>query len=231
MPIDHAGCVLHPRSFGSAVRLSGLCRARPKKLRPRYVRCSFENSRMAARQRSRKIGEITLIKEVADRDEIHRRWRTGGEVIADRRDLDTVQFGVEAERGEGVAFDLSRDHLACSGFRRSDADDARTRAEVENATARHRLRPVEDVAGRGRATGPMISPVGWQRSGPILVQLGKTPKTARWMGCVKSDFGKRGDRGDAHVRPDEPQRLWSGAPRASTAVDGNTVAHGHTEPS
>jgi hypothetical protein len=51
------------------------------------------------------------------------------------------------------------------------------------------------------------------------------------MGCVKSDFGKRGDRGDAHVRPDEPQRVWSGAPRASTAVDGNTVAHGHTEPS
>ena len=68
------------------------------------------------------IGEITLIKEVADRDEIHRRRRTGGEIIADRRDLDTVQFGVEAERGEGVAIDLSRDHLACSGFRRSDAD-------------------------------------------------------------------------------------------------------------
>src|ERR1700720_2383205 len=104
------------------------------------------------------IGEITLIKEVADRDEIHGRRRTGGEIIADRRDLDTVQFGVEVERGEGVAIDLSRDHLACSGFRRCDADDARTRAEVEHATARHRLRPVEDVAGQGRATGPMISP-------------------------------------------------------------------------
>ena len=77
----------------------------------------------------------------------------------------------------------------------------------------------------------MISPVGWRRSGPILVQLGKTPKTARWMGCVKSDFGKRGDRGDAHVRPDEPRRVWSGAPRASRAVIGNTVAHGHAGPS
>ena len=54
------------------------------------------------------IGEITLIKKVADRDEIHRRRRTGGEIIADRRDLDTVQCGVEAERGEGVAIDLGR---------------------------------------------------------------------------------------------------------------------------
>jgi hypothetical protein len=51
------------------------------------------------------------------------------------------------------------------------------------------------------------------------------------MGCVKSDFGKRGDRGDAHVRPDEPRRVWSGAPRASRAVIGNTVAHGHAGPS
>src|ERR1700730_13857720 len=77
----------------------------------------------------------------------------------------------------------------------------------------------------------MISPIGWRRSGPILVQLGKTPKTARWMGCVNSDFGKRGDRGDAHVRPDEPQRVWSGAPRARSAVIGNILAHGRAGPS
>jgi hypothetical protein len=34
--------------------------------------------------------------QVADPDEIHRRRRTGGEIIADRRDLDTVQFGRES---------------------------------------------------------------------------------------------------------------------------------------
>jgi hypothetical protein len=60
-------------------------------MRPVYDEHVYAGREATVEERCNPIGEITLIKEVADRDEIHQRRRTAGEIIADRRDLDTVQ--------------------------------------------------------------------------------------------------------------------------------------------
>src|SRR5262249_45379570 len=95
-------------------------------------------------------------------------------------------------------------------------------------TAPHRFWPVENVSGQGHTTGPMISPVGWRRLGFILMQRCKAAKTARRMGCVKSNFGKCRDRNEAQVRTDEPQRVWqpcTRAPRVMTGTHGRALRH------
>ena len=131
------------------------------------------------------FGEIALVEEVADRDEIDRRRRTGGEIVADHRDGDTVRCGVEADRGDSVAVDLGRDHLA-----RARPSPRRWRRGPSRRRGRGRGGRSPSPAGRGcGGRAPCRRPTGK----PSRAAAGRIrPRSARQAARGRSPDGRCG---------------------------------------
>jgi hypothetical protein len=145
--------------------------------------------------------KTAVVKEITDRDEIDlRRW-AGGEVGGDHGHGDAVHPGIEPGRRDGIGIYVGGNDRACPGLGRSDADDARPCAEVENTAASDGFRPVEYVAGKHRTAGPSIGPIGRRRR-PALT--GKAPQPASRMGRVEANLGNHGHRCDMEVLDDKP---------------------------
>ena len=157
-------------------------------------------SRAAHEERHDPLGEVLGVEEIADGDEVNRRWRAVEEVIARCDYRDAVGFGVEGECREAVRVDLACRDFAGACFGRGDCDDAGACAEVEDALAADGVGMIEDIACKDGAAGPLVGPVGGRC---VFVIANEAPQSACRVRGVEHDLRHSGDRRERHVGADE----------------------------